>query len=59
MDKNSEAWRMECEIRFVAAMTQDQRKAFYLEVKKRRGEEAANALIEKVNALRRQLAGRG
>ena len=54
MDKASEAWRLQCEIRYVAGMPQIKRQNFYLDVKKHRGEAAANALIASVNQYRRE-----
>lgn len=48
---------MECEIRYVAAMSQDRRQAFYLDVKKRRGEEAAKTLAKAVKELLRERSG--
>lgn len=53
MDTNSEAWRLECEVRHIAAMTKDQRIDWFKAIKKHRGEAAANVLIEQVNAYRR------
>ena len=54
MDKNSEAWRLQCECRWCLQQTDAQRQAYYALVMEKRGKEAANALICSVNALRRQ-----
>ena len=53
MDTNSEAWRLECEIRYVAGLPDNRRTEFYLNAKKHRGEAAARALVDQVNAYRR------
>jgi hypothetical protein len=53
MDANSEVWRLDCEIRYIAGLSQDRRTEFYLGAKKHRGEAAATRLVEQVNAYRR------
>lgn len=53
MDKASEAWRADCEIRYIAGLSDDRRTKFYLGAKKHRGEAAAQALVDQVNTYRR------
>jgi hypothetical protein len=53
MDKSSEAWRAECEIRYIAGLSDKSRTVFYLDAKKHRGEAAARILVDQVNAYRR------
>jgi len=53
MDTTSEQWRAICEARTVARWTEEQRKAYYEDMMRKRGREAANALIADVNRERR------
>lgn len=53
MDKASEAWRLDCEIRYIAGLSDDRRTEFYLAAKKHRGEAAATRLVGLVNQYRR------
>lgn len=53
MNISSEAWRLECEVRYVAALPDARRTEFYLSAKKHRGEAAARLLVDQVNAYRR------
>ena len=53
MDKSSEAWRLDCEIRHIASMTRDQRAAWWLGIEKHRGRPAMLLLVDQVNAYRR------
>lgn len=55
METSSEAHRRACEVRYAARLPDDNRKAFYLDVRKHRGEDAARALIAEVNAERRRV----
>jgi hypothetical protein len=43
----------DCEIRSVMSMTPDERREYYLAVKKSRGEAHARAMIDEVNMRRR------
>ena len=51
---NTEQYRRECEVRYVAKMPDEKRREFYQGVLKHRGKEAANQLIDDVNQLRRR-----
>lgn len=51
---NSEQYRRECEVRYVAKMPDEKRREFYEGVLKHRGKEKANQLIEDVNQLMRK-----
>lgn len=53
METNSEAWRLECEVRYIAGLPDANRTAFYLDIKKHRGEAAARSMVDRVNAHRR------
>lgn len=53
MDKNSEAWRLDCEIRHIASMTREQRLDWFKGMEKHRGREATQVLVDQVNAYRR------
>jgi len=53
MDKNSESWRLECEIRHIASMTKDQRIEWFKGIERHRGREATQILVDQVNAWRR------
>ena len=53
MDTNSEEHRAACEAREVAGWSVDRRNAFYPMVKAKRGQPAAQALADAVNAVRR------
>lgn len=53
MDKNSEAWRLDCEIRHIASMTREQRLDWFKGMEKHRGREATQILVDQVNAYRR------
>ena len=51
--KWSEAYRLECEARMVAALPRPHRLEYYERIAKRRGHNAAQALVNAVNELRR------
>lgn len=51
MDTNSEAWRAECEARWVMRLPKEERQAYYAMVKERRGEAAAQRLVADVRKL--------
>lgn len=51
---NSPEFRRQCEARYVAKMSKDQREEFYKGVLKERGREAANLLIADVNKMRKE-----
>lgn len=53
MDKASETWRADCEIRYIAGLPDTKRTEFYLGARKHRGEAAATRLVDQVNAYRR------
>ncbi len=53
MDTASEDWRFECEAREVSRWDVSERNAFYLAVKAKRGQPAAQALADAVNVVRR------
>ena len=53
MDKNSEAWRLECEIRHIASMTKEQRTEWFKGIEYHRGRSAMLVLMDQVNAYRR------
>lgn len=53
MDKNSEAWRLDCEIRHIASMTRERRLDWFKGMEKHRGREATQTLVDQVNAYRR------
>lgn len=51
MDTASEAWRAECEARWVMRLPKERRQAFYALVADRRGKAAAERLIADVRRL--------
>ncbi len=53
MDKSSEAWRAECEIRYIANLPDLKRTNFYQGALKHRGEVSAKLLVAAVNAYRK------
>jgi hypothetical protein len=42
-----------CQLRHIAAMPTNRRRAYYEQVNKEQGKEAANALIAEINAIRK------
>lgn len=47
----SEAWRAECEARYVMRLPKQQRQEYYRAVAEKRGEKAAHRLVADVNRL--------
>jgi hypothetical protein len=59
-DANSGRYNMNlkcCQLRHVAAMPTNRRRAYYEQVNREQGKEAANALIAEINAIRKAKQG--